>query len=59
MKLDENFTICDIRSVHVVLENIFTLIWNIIWQRPNMHVVIVDIDGNPKPLPVTRLAGVD
>lgn len=24
-----------------------------------MHVVIVDIDGNPKPLPVTRLAGVD
>ena len=60
VKFDEDFTICGQECVDVVLGNTFLHYYGLgVRQRPSVHVVMVSSDGKPKPLPFTRLAGLD
>lgn len=59
-KFEEDFTICGLEGVNVVLGNTFLHYYGVeVRQRPNVHVVMVGSDEKPKPLPFTRLAGLD
>ena len=57
-KFEEDFTICNLEGVDVVLGNTFLHYYGV-EQRPSVHVVMVGSDCRPKPLPFTRLAGLD
>lgn len=60
MKFEEDFTICELGGVDLVLKNIFLHSYEIkVIQRPNVHIVMVGSDGKLKSLPFTRLAGLD
>ena len=60
VKFDEDFTICGLEYVDVVLGNTFLHYYGLgIRQRPSVHVVMISSDGKPKLLPFTRLAGLD
>ena len=55
-KFEEDFTICDLGGVDVVLGNTFLHFYGIeIKQRPKLHVMAVAEDGKPKRLPFTRM----
>ena len=59
-KFEEDFTVCELGGVDVVLGNIFLHYYGVeIRQRPNIQVVMVGTDGKPKPLSFTRVAGLD
>ena len=59
-KFEEDFTICNLEGVDVVLGNTFLHYYGVeVRQRPSIHVVMVGSDCKPKPLPFTRLAGLD
>ena len=60
MKFDEDLTICELEGVNVVLGNTFLHYYGVeVRQRPSVHLVMVGSDEKPKPLPFTRLAGLD
>lgn len=60
VKFDEDFTICGLEGVDVVLGNTFLHYYGVeVRQRPSVHVVMLGSDGKLKPLPFTRLAGLD
>ena len=60
VKFDEDFTMCGLEGVHVVLRNTFLHYYGVeIRQRPSVHVLMVGSDGKPKPISFTRLAGLD
>ena len=57
-KFEEDFTICDLGGVDVVLGNTFLHFYEIeIRQRPKLHVMIVTEDGKPKALLFARMPG--
>lgn len=59
-KFEEDFIICGLEGVNVVLGNTFLHYYGVeVRQRPNVHVVMVGSDEKPKPLPFTKLAGLD
>ena len=59
-KFEEDFTICNLEGVDVVLGNTFLHYYGVeVRQRPSIHVVMVGSDCKPKPLPFSRLAGLD
>ena len=56
-KFEEDFTICDLGRVDVVLGNTFLYFYRIeIRQRPKLYVVAVVEDGKPKSLPFTKMS---
>ena len=60
VKFDEDFTICGLEGVDVVLGNMFLHYYDVeVRQRPSLHVVMVGSDCKPKPLLFTRQAGLD
>lgn len=59
-KFKKDFTVCELGGVDLVLGNIFLHYYGLeIRQRHNLQVVMVDMDGKPKPLPFIRVAELD
>ena len=59
-KFEVDFTICNLECVDVVSGNTFLHYYGVeVRQRPILYVVMVSSDCRPKPLPFTRLAGLD
>ena len=57
-KFEEDFNVCELGGVDVVLGNTFLHFYGIeVRQRPSLQIVMVDADGKLKPLPHTRVAG--
>ena len=57
-KFEEDFTVCELGGVDVVLGNTFLQYYGVeVRQRPSLQIVMVGADGKPKPLPHTRVAG--
>ena len=49
---------CGLEGVDVVLGNTFLHYYDMeIRQRPSVYVVMVGLDGKPKPLPFTKTSG--
>ena len=57
-KFEEDFTVCELGGVNVVLANTFLHYYGVeVRQRPRLQVVMVGSDGKPMPLPHIRVAG--
>ena len=60
VKFEEILTICGLECVDLVLGNTFLHYYEVkVRQRLRAHVAIVGSDKKPKPLPFTRLGGLD
>ena len=56
-KFEEDFTVCELGGVDVVLGNTFLHFYGEeVRQRSNLQIVMVVADGKPQPLPHTRVA---
>lgn len=59
-KFEEDFMVCKLGGMDMVLGNTFLHYYGVeVRKMPNAHLVKVGSNGQPQPLPFTRMAGLD